>query len=311
MGRDDTGMTTPRPLRLLALAAAALLATGCGRAWFSTLNAGARAPAAEGVVYDPPRGLALDIYRPAATPGAAPAPVLVFFYGGSWQNGRREDYRFVGEAFAARGVVAVIPDYRRWPDAGFPAFVEDGARAAAWARANAARLGGDPDRVFLGGHSAGAHIAAMLATDARFLAAEGLAPRDFAGLLGLAGPYDFLPLEDPTLEAIFGPEAGREASQPVAFVDGDEPPALLLHGERDALVEPRNTASLAAAWRAAGVPVDARVLPGLGHVRLLGTLRTGRDDSWGPIEAFLRTPAPDTAALPAPPAEAPAASGDR
>src|SRR5579863_3784483 len=176
----------------------------------------------------------LDICRPAA---AAAAPVVVFFYGGAWRSGNKGLYRYVARALARRGYVAVVPDYRVYPQARYPDFLEDGAQAVRWVKDNVARFGGDPDKIFLKGHSAGAHIAAMLSIDPRWLDQVGLAPgRDIAGLIGIAGPYDYLPLRDETLKAIFG-GADRPETQPIFHVTPGAPPTLLMTGSRDRLVE--------------------------------------------------------------------------
>src|SRR5579862_822645 len=156
----------------------------------------------------------LDVCRPR---GAVAAPVIIFFYGGAWRSGYKELYRYVGKALARRGYVAVVPDYRIYPEARYPDFVEDGARVVRWVKDNVSRFGGDPEKIFLQGHSAGAHIAAMLAIDARWLREVGLEPRrDIAGLIGLAGPYDFLPLRDEVLKVIFG--GNRPETQPIFHV---------------------------------------------------------------------------------------------
>jgi acetyl esterase/lipase len=260
--------------RLLPLALLSTLALGgCASMLFGGVNLVTphRGVARTGgIVFDPGHALALDSYRPQ---GAHDAPVVVFFHGGSWKNGQRWQYRFVGETLAAHGVVTAIPDYRTYPAVRFPAFIDDAARAVAFVHAHAGEWGGDPQRIFLMGHSAGAHIAALLAMDARHLGEVGLAPRDLAGFIGLAGPYDFLPLGSATLRAIFGADAASEKnSQPVNFVDGDEPPALLLHGDADGMVWPRNSTALAARLRAQNEPVTLRIYPGVGHIGLLLSL---------------------------------------
>jgi acetyl esterase/lipase len=210
----------------------------------------------------------LDIYAPRAT--AAPAPVVVFFYGGGWASGDKAMYRFVGASLAAQGVLVVIPDYRLYPDVRFPGFVDDAAKAVAWTHANAARFGGDPHRLFLMGHSAGAHIATLLALDASYLHAVHLSPaRDVCGVIGLAGPYDFLPLHDATLKAVFGPAADRARSQPINFVSARAPPMLLLAGRDDHTVDPGNTVRLAGRLRAAGGTVEDRLYPMIGHKTLI------------------------------------------
>jgi acetyl esterase/lipase len=255
------------PLCLLSFGLA-----GCQSAFFATLNAGTGA-APEVHRYGDLPSQVLDVYRPS---GDGSAPIVVFLYGGRWQKGTRHDYAFVGKALAARGVTTLIVDYRYYPEVRFPTFVQDAALAVGWAREHAAQIGGDADRVFLAGHSAGAHIAALIGTDARYLRAVDMQPRDLAGVIGIAGPYDFLPLREDDLKEIFGPETRWPESQPVNFVDGDEPPFLLLHGSDDKLVWPRNSAALNARLRAAGDRVDYRTYPDLGHIRILGALRYPR-----------------------------------
>lgn len=265
-------MPMPSKLTNCLLLLLAVLLPGCQRAFFAAVNAGATPPAMS-VAYGTESMQTLDVYRPE---GARDAPVVLFLYGGRWQGGRRQDYAFVGEALAARGVLTLVADYRRYPDVRFPVFVEDAALALRWARDHAREHGGDPARMFLAGHSSGAHLAALLGTDARYLAAVGMTPRNLRGVIGIAGPYDFLPLTDRDLQAIFGPESRWADSQPVNFVDGDEPPFLLLHGSDDQLVWTRNSERLEARLRAAGGAVEYVVYPGLGHVRILGAFRHPR-----------------------------------
>lgn len=213
----------------------------------------------------------LDVYLPAGHDATGrDMPVVVFFYGGSWQNGTREDYRFVGEALASRGFMAILPDYRTYPEVTFPAFMDDAAMAVRWARDRAPEFGGDPARLFLMGHSAGAQIAALLATDARYLQVDGLGKCDIAGVIGLAGPYDFLPLQSDVLRRIF-PEPTRRASQPIHFVTGREPPMWLAVGDADTVVDPGNTERFAQRLRTMNDQVEVRHYD-LGHAMLLGTL---------------------------------------
>ncbi|MFN3944858.1 MAG: alpha/beta hydrolase [Allosphingosinicella sp.] len=208
-----------------------------------------------------------DLYAPRRARG--PLPIILFFYGGSWASGLRQGYRFVGRALAARGFLVAIPDYRLVPEVRFPAFLEDGAAAFAAVRDRARDHGGDPDRIVLAGHSAGAWMAAMLALDRRWLARGHDAVR---GLVGIAGPYDFLPLSGPVTQAAFGGAGDLDATQPVAFAGPHAPPALLLHGERDATVKPRNSTRLAGLLREAGADAEARLYPGIGHVAILTAL---------------------------------------
>lgn len=247
-----------------------LCLTACQAALFGAINAGtpdAGVVAERGIVFEPRHGLALDVYRPR---DATAAPVVVFFYGGAWQDGKRAWYRWAGETLARHGVVAVVPDYRKYPQVRLDGFMHDAARAVAWAHAHAPAYGGDPDALFLMGHSAGAHIGALLATDAHWLDAVGLDPSRLRGFIGLAGPYDFLPLREQVYIDLFGSEASEQRrSQPVDFVDGDEPPMLLLQGGEDGTVAPRNARSLADALHAVGEPAQVRMYPGVGHAGLL------------------------------------------
>jgi acetyl esterase/lipase len=211
----------------------------------------------------------LDICRPD---GAEAAPVVVFFYGGAWRSGNKALYRYVAKALAHRGYVAVIPDYRIYPEARYPDFLKDGAQVVRWVKDNIGHFGGDPGKIFLKGHSAGAHIAAMLAIDKRWLDQVGLAPgRDIAGLIGLAGPYDYLPLRDETLKAIFG-GADRPETQPIFHVTPGAPPALLLTGGRDRLVEPGNSIRFAARLVAAGNAATVKTYARVGHYVIIAAI---------------------------------------
>lgn len=210
----------------------------------------------------------LDVYAPRKR-SAGQLPIIVFFYGGSWQSGTREGYDFAGRALASRGFLVVIPDYRLVPEVRFPSFLEDGAAAVRWTRANAARLGGDPDRIVLAGHSAGGYNAAMLALDPRWLGEDRRAIRGFAGI---AAPYDFLPLDTPASIGAFGQERDLPATQPVNFASAGDPPALLLHGERDATVKPRNSYRLSERLEAAGVDARVKLYPEIGHIKIVTSL---------------------------------------
>ena len=211
----------------------------------------------------------LDVCRPR---GAAAAPVIIFFYGGAWQGGYKELYRYVAKALARRGYVAVVPDYRIYPEVCYPDFLDDGAQVVRWVKDNIARFGGDPDKLFLKGHSAGAHIAAMLSIDARWLGKVGLDPRrDIAGLIGIAGPYDLMPLRDEKLKVIFG-GVNRPETQPIFHVAPGAPPALLMTGGRDRLVEPGNSVRLAARLVAAGNAATVLTYRRVGHFIIIAAV---------------------------------------
>lgn len=203
----------------------------------------------------------LDVYRPRRPDGR----LVVFLYGGGWQEGARADYRFVAQTLTRQGLTVVIPDYRLYPEVHYPAFVDDAARAVAWALAHARELGTDPGRVFLMGHSAGAHIATLLALDPVFLRATGHAPTELAGVIGLSTPADFAANLAEKYRRVFGDAATLAAAQPVRYVNPHAPPLLLIHGDADTLVWPKNSTELAARQRAAGGDVELVMLPGVDH----------------------------------------------
>lgn len=242
-----------------------------------------------------------DVYRPLGPDGhplATPAPVVVFIHGGSWESGTKGLYRWMGQGLAAQGYVAVLPNYGLMPETRFPGFVDDAARAVAYARAHAAEWGGDTTRFFLMGHSAGAQIAALLAYDGRYLGAAGLSPAALSGFIGLSGPYDFV-LDSKLLRRTFGASPEEEAaSQPVRFVTASAPRTLLVMGRDDQTVRPRNTHRLAAKLAEVGAPFDTLWVPG-DHGATVGAFaRPSRRDSdvVRTVDAFIRraarTPAP-------------------
>ncbi|WAT17756.1 alpha/beta hydrolase [Aurantiacibacter sp. MUD11] len=234
---------------------------------FNTLvpkDGGARKVAASVAFGDDARQ-ALDIYAPANAEGGA-LPVIVFFYGGSWDSGTRHGYDFAGRALAAQGFVVVIPDYRLVPNVHYPAFVEDGASAVRWVQANIADYGGDASRLVLSGHSAGAYIGAMLAYDDRWLGDARSAVRGFAGL---AGPYDFLPLDTAASRAAFGEWPRLEETQPISWVEAGAPPALILTGADDTTVKAHNGRSLAERLTDRDVVAQEVEYAGVDHIDIL------------------------------------------
>ncbi len=190
------------------------------------------------LAYGPDPRQKLDLYVPGSSDGARAGVALL--YGGSWESGSKAITRRWAQAFASKGIIVAVADYRLYPQVRYPAFVEDGARAFAFLHAHVAAHGGDPARLFVSGHSAGAYIAMMLAADPRYLRAAGADPAWVRGVIGIAGPYDFLPLQDKNLIAIFG-GANRPDTQPINYIDGKRPPMLLAYGDDDTTVLPRNT----------------------------------------------------------------------
>lgn len=262
-------MTGRRQLLTLAAAAGA---AACSP--FRVLNALPSDPArrvVQGAAYGADPRQTLDVYAPAGDGAAAGEgggkgrPVLVFFYGGSWATGAKADYAFAGRSLAAEGFVTVVPDYRLVPQVRFPGFVEDGAAAVAYARTHAREWGGDPGRVALAGHSAGAYIAAMLGLDPTYLAKAGAPAGTVKAWAGLSGPYDFLPFDVKASQDAFGAWPTPAETQPITFAGVGDPPTFLAHGTKDTTVKPRNTDALAARLKGAGVPVEAHFYEGLDH----------------------------------------------
>lgn len=260
-----------RRLSLLGLAALTVV-YGCSPiTLINRLTPGDTYRRTQGIAYGPDPQVLLDVYQPVEQ--LAAAPVVVFFYGGSWSSGNRGEYLFVGEALASRGIVAIIADYRLYPEVRYPEFLNDSGAAVAWAFQNAVRFGGDPARIFVAGHSAGAYNAAMVALDDRWLAPWNLSPRRLAGWVGLAGPYNFLPIQDQTIKVIFGFPDTPKDSQPVAHVTEHVAPTLLMVARNDRFVYPeRNTEVLAEKLRERNDPVTVKTYGGVSHTTLIGAM---------------------------------------
>lgn len=245
--------------------------------------------AAHSVAYGADPRQTLDIWAPKRSDGK-PLPVVVFFYGGGWSEGAAVDYGFAGAAYAGRGFIAVVPDYRLVPSVRFPAFVEDGASAVKWVRENIGRYGGDPDRVTIAGHSAGAYIGAMLTLDQRYLRNAGVDPNSVRAAALLSGPFDFHPFTETRGRNAFGAWPNPAETQPVSFARADAPPMLLVHGTADRVVLPYNSRRLAERLQQAGAPVTLRLYQDVNHVdtvvSLAGTFR-GRTPALADTADFL------------------------
>jgi acetyl esterase/lipase len=259
-----------RLVSLLAAAALAVSLSGCSATTvLNTLEPRWDVAATRDVAYAPGPRHDVDVYAPKKI--GPHTPVVVFIYGGGWDSGEKSKYAFVGSALASHGYLVFIPNYRIYPEAHYPDFLQDCALAVRWAKDHAAQYGGDPGELFLMGHSAGAYNAAMLATDPQWLGAVGMDPhRDLKGMVGLAGPYDFLPLQSDELKAIFGAVGQEPASQPINHVDGREPPMFLAHDLGDTVVYPKNTINMAAKIQAAGGEVETKYYKGLSHALMIG-----------------------------------------
>lgn len=240
----------------------------------AALRPGGLTEGARDVAYGPHPRQRMDIYVPSGG-GSARKPVVFFIYGGSWANGAKETYAFVGEALSARGFITVIADYRLVPEVHFPVFIEDGALALRFVRDNIARFGGSPKAIHLMGHSAGAYNAMMLTLDRRYLAAVGMRADDIRSTVGLSGPYDFLPFDIDVTKAAFGNARELAQTQPINFARRDAPPVLLVTGSADTTVFPRNSERLALELRKAGArSISLKIYQGLGHTTTATALST-------------------------------------
>ncbi|MEJ1965801.1 MAG: alpha/beta hydrolase [Gammaproteobacteria bacterium] len=319
-------MNLPRFATRLAIAATAGVLCACSAITFGIANA----PAAFGpyvrkadLAYGTDKRQKLDVYLPTAsatTPalvpfsapadgeparasGAAPTavfnsaapgssrPVVIFWYGGSWQSGSKSDYRFVGAALAERGYITVLPDYRLYPDVKFPDFLDDAAHAVAWVQQHAQEFGGDPHRVVLMGHSAGAYTAAYLALNREFLARRGAKPEWIVGLVGLSGPYVLEP-NTRTLNRIFAAPWGESDWQPIRFASAQAPPTFLAHGLDDDLVAVAQTVELRDALQSKGVRVETELYRDTGHAATIASFSKparGRAPTLDQVARFLGT----------------------
>ena len=221
--------------------------------------------------YGPDARNVLDVYRPEGSKADASAPMLLFIHGGSWTNGSKNDYKFVGESFARAGYVTAVMNYRLAPVHRYPAYIQDAAQALKYLRVNAAELGGNPDALYVMGHSAGAFNAVEMVDNARWLQGAGVPISAVKAVVGVAGPYDYDYRPLPSANAF--PEGSNPADiMPSNHVRKDAPPHLLLVAGDDQVVEPPNAVKMEAALKAAGVPVTRTVLPGLDHYTIVGSL---------------------------------------
>lgn len=265
------------PLLKIPAAAAGLLAlAGCSPAGLLTGLDRLLAPSeatkvAKGVAYGPLDRQKLDIWAPRER-SAELRPVVVFLYGGGWVEGERSDYGFAGAAYADEGFITVVPDYRQVPSVQFPAFVQDSARAVKWASENIGRYGGDPNRITLAGHSAGAYNAAMIALDPRFLEEAGAEPGLVRAAALLSGPTDFYPFTEKRGRDALGNWPRPAETQPITFARAGAPPLFLAHGTSDEIVQPRNSVVLAQRLNQLGAPVELRLYEGASHVDVIKSL---------------------------------------
>lgn len=235
----------------------------------SLLDAGSRVAGdrsrhlAHGVAYGPDARQRLDIWAPKE--GEGPWPVMVFFYGGGWVTGHRSEFAFVARALATKGYLVVMPDYRLAPTSRFPDFVEDGADVLKWVEDDIHLYGGDAERLAIGGHSAGGHLAALLLLDPQYLRAATVSPRLVKAGVLLSAPMNFYPFSDPRPIAALGHWPNPEQTQPISFARGDAPPLFIGHGKSDIVVRARNSQQMARAIEAKGGAVELKIYEGAGH----------------------------------------------
>jgi len=209
----------------------------------------------------------LDVHVPKQVKDNA--DVVIFYYGGRWQYGSKDQYRFVADAFTSQGLITVLPDYRLYPDVDWRDFVNDGARAYQWVYDNIARYNGNPERIFVMGHSAGAHISAMVALDESLLARKTKRP---CGFIGLAGPYDFLPIRDADVVRVFSSAGDIQNTQPITFVNVGDPAMLLMHGSDDVSVKPGNSVRVAERAIKVGTAAKSKIYSDVDHIDILISL---------------------------------------
>lgn len=216
----------------------------------------------------------LDIYVPAKLSNNTIAhPVVIFFYGGCWggcNTRNKEAYVFVAQALTKQGYIVVLPDYRRHPEVKFDAIINDASDAVEWIKRHIESYGGNDNTLFLMGHSSGAHMASMLTLNEDLLQNDTY--KSLKGFIGLAGPYDFLPFTKPYQFTVFGPEHKHVASQPINFVDGTEPPLLLLYGKEDTVVYPQNIKNLAQKVSKKAGQVTVHLYKNVDHYSILAAL---------------------------------------
>jgi acetyl esterase/lipase len=248
-----------------------LLLSGCSPLAYVNFQVSQSLQTAKDIAYGHEAGQLLDVYTRSDT---ASKGVIIFVHGGYWDTGTKNDYPFVADSFTELGYTTVVVGYRLVPTVTFPEYVEDVALAVKWAVDNIGDYGGNPEKLFLMGHSAGAHLASLVSFDERYLLKYGLTQNVLSGFIGLAGPYNFLPVapDDVRSIAALGPLETYPDTQPINFVDKTDPPAFLGYTPEDKTVNPNNTISFAAKIREVGGEVSEHDYDGVSHVTILGAV---------------------------------------
>ncbi len=280
---------------LIAFLFLVLSLSACSSAGLTLLNTRAKLHSNHTLIADIQYGektwQKLDLYIPNNTEKANNTEAnLVFFYGGSWDTGHKEQYYFVASKFANLGYWVIVPDYVKYPQGKFPTFIEDGAKAIAWLKNNIDQYGGEPQNIFVAGHSAGAHLGALLVSDQTYLNNVGLEPNDIRAFAGLAGPYNFTPTK-PEFVRVFEPPSNYPKLKVANFIDGDEPPMLLLHGDSDKTVSLKNSESTLNLIDDIGGQGKGIIYPSVSHVQILLGITSpslGKSDPSTDIDQFFR-----------------------
>jgi acetyl esterase/lipase len=248
-----------------------LLLSGCSPLAYVNFQVSRSLQTAKDIAYGNEAGQLLDVYTRSDT---ASKGVIIFVHGGYWDTGTKNDYPFLADSFTELGYTTVVVGYRLVPTVTFPEYVEDIALAVKWTVDNIGDYGGNPEKLFLMGHSAGAHLASLVSFDERYLLKYGLTQNVLSGFIGLAGPYNFLPVapDDVRSIAALGPLETYPDTQPINFVDKADPPAFLGYTPEDRTVNPNNTISFAAKIREVGGEVSEHDYDGVSHVTILGAV---------------------------------------
>ncbi len=230
----------------------------------------------------------LDLYLPQ---GEKDFPVLFFIHGGSWRHGDKNFlgvYEALGTFFARRGTACVVINYRLSPAVRHPEHIRDVARAFNWTFRNIAKYGGRPDRIFVSGHSAGGHLAALLATDPEWLKAVGLKTDAIRAVIAISGVYDLTELPRAFAVRTFGPESAVEAASPTRLVRPGLPPFLILYADHDLPACDRKPAeAFAKALREKGTEAETVEIAGSNHFKMVLSVCVPGNPECEAVMAFL------------------------
>jgi len=217
----------------------------------------------------------LDIYAPSS---ASSTPVIFFVHGGSWEDGDKSLYSYLGENFASRGFTTVVTNYRLSPAVRHPAHIEDVARGFAWVFEHIDEFGGDPDEIFIVGHSAGGHLVSLLALDKRYLAAHDLSPEIISGVVSVSGVYDLTIYPSVFFLDTFDPDdESRAEASPINHIGDDQPPFLVLYAQFDYPTLADQAEDFSSLLENAGTGVDLFEIPAQSHISIVISL--GQDEA--------------------------------